>query len=132
MTLQVVDSPPVVRELRPSPVPVQLAPAPAEPGQEPTPAAPEPAAVTLGQMAAWVAQVAAAAGDPLSLTLTDATRQVHVHVGTMDDFRAWADALHTDKPRRSRDQLLGPALRAGVQVGGWQIQVNLFGQAVAA
>lgn len=136
MTLEVLEPAGVV-QAPPAAVPVQVTARPTEPLEPEPPAQQEPEPqerplATTGQMATWLGQLEAVAGEPLSITITGLTHQVHVHTATLDDFRAWSDGLHASNAVRRQDKLVGWGVAAAVQLAGWEVTVRFYGEAVAA
>ncbi len=114
-------------------------PAAARAAVRPATGTPRLSAETTGNLAArvaspvtavlgWVRAAAMVAGEPLSVTVTASTRDVHISVATADLFRAWAEYLRAGTVRRSTDAL-GTVAEVTVTNNGWALRVRLFGPA---
>lgn len=91
----------------------------------PVPAAPSDVLV-------WVSRAAGITGaEPVNVTVSAATHDAHIHLGTAADFRNWCDYLSIPPTAiREAATILGSVAEATTSTTGWALHVRLFGPAV--
>jgi hypothetical protein len=79
----------------------------------------------------WLADITAAAGEPVSVTVSAVTHDAHVSVATAAEFIAWCEQLRIPPGTARRDSShLGPLAEATTTAHGWALHVRLFGAPV--
>lgn len=82
-------------------------------------------------MTGWVvAACADTAHEPVNVTVSAATHDIHVHLATAQAFTAWREHLQIRKSTRITTHLLGEFAEATTVTKGWAVHVRLFGPAV--
>lgn len=89
---------------------------------------PVPDRVGVADVAEWIGRLCLLEAEPLSVTVTAATRQVSVHLATAAAFDAWRLYLPPGRVMWNRDDLRGWWVTNDVHTGDWTLTTMISGR----